>query len=150
MASISCDLGHLVVACSSYKTALDLNPAYLPALKGLGDTLVCQARACLQSNRDGQAVELIAKALPLLVRYVCTSLTHQIYDVIGKPPGLSPPQLCHNSGCVIHSNRQMHETFHAIAICFSLNRIYYSAAILWVLLHYLYFPFCVCGPELLN
>ena len=75
VASISCDLGHLVAACSSYETALDLNPAYLPALKGLGDTLVCQARACLQSNRDGQAVELIAKALPLLVRYVLVSHT---------------------------------------------------------------------------
>jgi len=56
-------LGLLTEAVTEYTAVLGMEPSYLPALKGRGESYLLLARLALMENFDGRAVDCVSLAL---------------------------------------------------------------------------------------
>ena len=63
IASIKQLLGLLAEAVTEYAAVLCVEPSYLPALKGRGESNLLLARLALKENFDGRAVDYVSAAL---------------------------------------------------------------------------------------
>ncbi|CAH3018534.1 unnamed protein product [Porites evermanni] len=71
-------------AIKEYKLILEMQPDYVPALKGLGETYLSQARSALQKDFNGKAVDYVIKAITVLARSVqCRPGLSCLWKLIG-------------------------------------------------------------------
>ncbi|KAL9987357.1 hypothetical protein ACROYT_G001647 [Oculina patagonica] len=71
-------------AIKEYKLILEMQQDYVPALKGLGETYLNQARAALQQDFNGKAVDCVMEAINVLARAVqCRPGLSCLWKLIG-------------------------------------------------------------------
>jgi len=93
-------------AIKEYKLILEMQHDYVPALKGLGETYLNQARSALQQDFNGKAVDCVMEAIHVLARAVqcrpglsclwkllgdCCTVIHPVSD--GSVRGTIPDNL---------------------------------------------------------
>lgn len=67
-AAIKQILGEFAVAAAEFEALIEREPNYLPALKGLADTLLCQADEYLVDGFTGRVVDCCSRAMDVLVK----------------------------------------------------------------------------------
>ncbi|XP_044163899.1 tetratricopeptide repeat protein 37-like [Acropora millepora] len=57
-------------AIKEYKMILEMQPDYVPALKGLGETYLNQARSAIEQDLNGKAVDCVLEAITVLAQAI--------------------------------------------------------------------------------
>ncbi|XP_015779373.1 PREDICTED: tetratricopeptide repeat protein 37-like [Acropora digitifera] len=57
-------------AIKEYKLILEMQPDYVPALKGLGETYLNQARSAIEQDLNGKAVDCVLEAITVLAQAI--------------------------------------------------------------------------------
>ncbi|KAK2552919.1 Tetratricopeptide repeat protein 37 [Acropora cervicornis] len=57
-------------AIREYKLILEMQPDYVPALKGLGETYLNQARSAIEQDLNGKAVDCVLEAITVLAQAI--------------------------------------------------------------------------------